>query len=149
MVIHEIAHAKRIDIGQELSDWQTEDMHRGRPFTMRSRAKGTATTVIRPHSLYEMLRSEGAALPIKDRRRLVRGLRSHLGHPLDRKFSRTFREHRHWSTRPILRAELEDALERRLHDLLHKISWHSTSLNVMRFASEVREKLIPMLRGRL
>jgi hypothetical protein len=52
-----IEHLKRVDLGQELSDWQSEDLHRNRPFTMRSRAKGRAATVIRPHSLYEIERS--------------------------------------------------------------------------------------------
>ena len=39
-MIARIDHFKRVDIGQGLSDFQTIDMHRGKPFTMRSRAKG-------------------------------------------------------------------------------------------------------------
>src|SRR5262245_25161793 len=42
----QVEHLKRVDLGNELSDWQTEDLHRNRPFTMRSRAKGRAATVI-------------------------------------------------------------------------------------------------------
>jgi hypothetical protein len=109
-MLGKIDHFKRVDIGQQMSEWQSEELHRHKPFTMRSRAKGLATTIIRPHSLYEMLRSEGYALPLKQQRRAVRGLRSHLGHPLSRKFVRTLRSHRHWSTRPILRAEMEERL---------------------------------------
>jgi hypothetical protein len=41
-MLNQIAHFKRVDLGAELSKWQTEDMYRDRPFTMRSRGKGTA-----------------------------------------------------------------------------------------------------------
>jgi len=118
-----IEHFKRVDLGQELSEWQVEDLHRNRPFTMRWRT-GKAQTVLRPHSLYEMLRSEGAALPKKQQMRLVRGIRSKLGHPLSRKFYKSLREHRHWSTRPILRAEMEAGLWNRMRTLFEeKITW--------------------------
>jgi hypothetical protein len=49
---NKIVYLKRVGIGQEMSEWQVEDLHRNRPFTMRSRARGMATTVVRPHSLY-------------------------------------------------------------------------------------------------
>ena len=65
-MIGRIDHFKRVGIGQGLSDFQTIDMHRDKPFTMRSRAKGMATTKIRPHSLYEMKQAG------KTRRRAVR-----------------------------------------------------------------------------
>jgi hypothetical protein len=125
-----IEHLKRIDIGQELSDWQVHDMHRKRPFTMRFRAAGKARTTIRPHSLYEMLRSEGATLPTKVQRRLVRGIRSKLGHPLARKFYKTLRAHVHWSTRPILRQQLISLLMERLANLVaEKLNWKPEPLH--------------------
>jgi hypothetical protein len=119
-----IAHLKRVDIGAELSAWQTQDMHRHRPFTMRNRGQGTAKTKIRPHSLYEMVRSEGATLPVKEQRHLVRGLRRKLGHPLSRRFYKTLRVHRHWSQRPILRQVLEDQLWERFKTMVEeKLIW--------------------------
>jgi hypothetical protein len=122
-----IDHAKKVETGNALSTWQTEDLHRQKPFTMRFRAKGLAVTVVRPHSLYEMVRSEGAALDPKSRRRLVRGLRSKLGHPLGRKFLPSLRVHRHWSTRPILRSELFKKLAERATEVIAKeVSWKNT-----------------------
>jgi hypothetical protein len=119
-----IGHFKRVDIGAELSAWQIRDLHRHRPFTMRWRAQGRAQTKIRPHSLYEMVRSEGATLPVKQQRRLVRGLRSQLGHPLGRGFMKTLREHSHWSTRPILRQEMEHVLMQHLQECMkEKLHW--------------------------
>jgi len=119
-----IIHFKRVDIGAELSAWQVNDLHRHRPFTMRFRAAGRAKTIIRPHSLYEMVRSEGATLPVKQQRRLARGLRSKLGHPLGRGFMKTLRQHPHWSMRPILRQEMEHQLREHLHQaFVEKIHW--------------------------
>ena len=119
-----IEHFKAVDLGQELSAWQTEDMHRHRPFTMRWRKVGKVQTVVRPHSLYEMVRSEGALLDVKARRRIGRGLRSKLGHPLGRKFYKTLQVHRHWSMRPILRVALEQILGERMYRLLEeKLIW--------------------------
>jgi hypothetical protein len=56
-MLQSIDHLKSVDIGRELADWQTEDLHRNRPFVMRYRRAGRAETVIRPHSLFEMKRS--------------------------------------------------------------------------------------------
>ena len=56
-MLQSIDHLKSVDIGHELSEWQVEDLHRNKPFTMRYRRAGRAETVIRPHSLFEMKRS--------------------------------------------------------------------------------------------
>ena len=48
-MVKKLSHFRRVDIGQEMSDWQVEDMNRHRPFTMRSRAKGRAATVVPLH----------------------------------------------------------------------------------------------------
>jgi hypothetical protein len=113
---------KSVDIGQGLSDFQTQDMHRGRPFTMRSRAKGIAVTKVRPHSLIEMEHSIG--------RRVFWTQRKQKGVPKPGSFRLTSRKlkgahaHRHWSTRPILREELKAVLQARMSKLLEdKISW--------------------------
>jgi hypothetical protein len=119
-----VEHFKRVDIGAELSEWQVEDMHRHRPFTMRARAAGRASTVVRPHSLYEMLKSEGVRLEQRQLRHVRRGLKKHLRHPLQRPSRMRLREHRHWSTRPILRSLLMQDLASRYTELLaEKLKW--------------------------
>jgi hypothetical protein len=119
-----IIHFKRVDLGAELSAWQTEELHRHRPFTMRWRAQGRAQTKIRPHSLYEMVKSEGVALGPKEMRRARRALSKNLHHPLKRKRQLHLREHRHWSTRPILRQEMERRLIERMRQAAEeKIHW--------------------------
>ena len=117
-----INNFKRNTIGSVMSDWQVEDMHRDKPFTMRWRSQGRVQTKVRPHSLYEMIRSQGFAFEKKEQRKLVRGIRSKLGHPLSRKFYKTLREHRRWSTRDILRKELIDMLMTR--------EWNALQLNL-------------------
>jgi hypothetical protein len=106
-MIRKIDHFKRVDIGQELSAWQVEDMHRKRPFTMRNRSRGRATTLVRPHSRYEVNRSRMA------QRRLARRAKraSFTGSAVYRK----------WSMRPILRAELLTVLTRRMSDALGRL----------------------------
>lgn len=101
---HRIDDLKRTGIGQELSDWQVEDMHRQAPFTMRSRAKGTAATKIRPHSLYEMERS---AQYQRGMRRVIRRHGKHFWERLGAWEPLT-------STRPILRDELSERLVERV-----------------------------------
>jgi hypothetical protein len=119
-MLAKIDHFKRVDIGAELSDWQTEDLDRHRPFTMRSRSRGRATTVIRPHSRFEVQRSQYAGrqfgrlqkILAKPRKRAYRGA------------ALAYRLYRRWSTRPILRAEMEQKLEERMTRLLEeKIKW--------------------------
>jgi hypothetical protein len=119
-----LRHFRRIDLGAEMSEWQVDDMHRHRPFTMRARAAGRASTVIRPHSLYEMLRSEGVLLEAKQLRHVRRALKKHLRQPLPRTRKLNLRQHRHWSMRPILRAQIFAQLTSRYALLLaEKLKW--------------------------
>jgi hypothetical protein len=116
-MLAQIDHFKRVDIGAELSDWQTHDMHRHRPFTMRSRAKGKATTKIRPHSLFETKRSALARERILRRARASARRRKEF-------FAAPPRSIRRWSSRPILRQELEDVLDNRLRTAFReKLKW--------------------------
>jgi len=118
-----IDHFKRNTMGSVMSDWQVEDMHRDKPFTMRWRAQGRAQTVVRPHSLYEMIKSQGVLLPVKQQRRAIKGLRKNqLTYKLRRGFYKSLREHRRWSTRDILRKELIDMLMAR--------EWNALQLNL-------------------
>jgi hypothetical protein len=106
-----IDHVKRVEIGVILSKWQVEDMDRKKPFTRRSRAKGQALTVIRPHSLFEMKRST------RFQRRLVR-MSKRKRKPYIAPQARL-----HTSTRPILREELFDKLATRMQELTASIKW--------------------------
>ena len=124
-----INHFKRIDVGAVMSEWQVDDMHRNRPFTMRYRAKGMAETKIRPHSLYEMLKSQGVFLATKERRRYAKAVKMHLDRPVKR-LRIKYREHRHWSTRDILRKEIQERLyQQEKEALVRKITW-KTTINV-------------------
>jgi hypothetical protein len=117
-MIIKIDHFKRVDLGAGLSDFQTEDMHRHRPFTMRSRAKGMATTKIRPHSLYEMEHS------LRATRRVQRFIKGRLTSPAKIRRRKPPRFYVHTSNRPILREELYSVLEERMVNLLEeKIKW--------------------------
>jgi hypothetical protein len=101
-MLRKVRHFKAVDIGQELSAWQTEDMHRQRPYTKRNRRRGVASTVIRPHSRYEM----------GQRRRVMRRL------------VRKGRYVPRWSSRPILRGVLLERLQNRLDILIaNKLTW--------------------------
>jgi hypothetical protein len=127
-MIAQVDHFKRVDIGTGLSDFQVQDMHRHRPFTMRSRAKGLAITKIRPHSLFEVERSAQAAARLaRYRRALARAAAQRAFGKRVRKYRRrhtTQRLYRHWSTRDILRAEMIAVLTDRMVNLIHtKITW--------------------------
>jgi hypothetical protein len=82
-------------IPQALKDWQVEDLHRKHPSqkTRSFRNRVIATTKILPHSRYEVMKSRQA--------RKLRRRRKHTGV-------------RPPSTRPILRAGLEEQLHARL-----------------------------------
>jgi hypothetical protein len=112
-MLREINHFGRVGIGQELSAWQVDDMHRGRPFTLRNRSQKTARTLVRPHSRYEVNRSR------KTQRAIVRRVRRKgelLTLPTQPK--------RPWSTRPILRQTLIDRLHERMsYAMRDKIRW--------------------------
>jgi hypothetical protein len=113
-MLAKIDHFKRVDIGAGLSDFQTQDMHRHRPFTMRSRTKGLAVTKIRPHSLYEMQHSQKVTM------RLRRYLRS----TAKRRRKKPPRFYAYYSQRPILREDLFAVLDERMTNLLNeKIKW--------------------------
>ena len=85
------------EVGKELSAWQTEDMHRKRARTRVSLKGKQASTIIRPHSVYEMKRSKQAAQHGRGRT--------------------------HTSTRPILRAELYVKLAERMRELFADVKW--------------------------
>jgi hypothetical protein len=123
-----IDHFKRVDIGAGLSDFQVEDMHRHRPFTMRYRAKGWAVTKVRPHSLFEVERSALAAgRVVRYRRALATAAARGAFGKRPRKYRRRHTHQRfymHTSTRPILREDLVIVLEVRMQNLLEeKIKW--------------------------
>jgi hypothetical protein len=127
-MLEKINHFKRVDIGMGLSEWQTEELHRHRPFTMRSRAKGLAVTKIRPHSLFEMERSAHAAEQVvRYRRALAMAAAKAYAGKRVRKYRRRHRHqrfYRHTSTRPILREEALEVLMIEMANLLEaKIKW--------------------------
>jgi hypothetical protein len=100
--LKKIGHFKAVDMPAEMSDWQTADMHRKRPFTMRFRRAGKAATRVRPHSRYETL---------------------HMRRLLRRRIKRQ-QEPRRFSSRPILRDELFSQLYERMQSLLEtKLRW--------------------------
>jgi hypothetical protein len=150
-MIEQLEHFKRVDLGAGLSSFQTEDMHRQRPFTMRSRAKGTAATVVRPHSLYEMMRSTQAQrrfvrARVKYEKFLASGRRRRRRRP---KYIRIAESglYTRTSMRPILLAELYDKLHTRMSDLLaQKLKWsYSHSRAMLAHAVEARERVIKVL----
>jgi hypothetical protein len=121
-MLQKIDHAKRVDLGNELSAWQTEDLNRNRPFTMRRRARGQASTVIRPHSLHEVKRS--VAYQRGQGRRIARTLAKTTPRAWKRATALFRRFQPRTSTRAILRSEMEQVLEQRMHDMVReKISW--------------------------
>jgi hypothetical protein len=121
-MLAKIDHFKRVDIGTGLSEFQVQDMHRHRPFTMRSRAKGQATTKIRPHSLFEMKRS------IKAQRRVLRVHKSLAAGKRVRRKSLGALRYERTSTRPILREEMYSVLMERMIRLRdEKLKWSGSS----------------------
>jgi hypothetical protein len=111
-MIRQIDHFGRVGIGQELSAWQVEDMHRHRPFTMRNRSAKKAATLVRPHSRYEVNRSRMAQRRIARHARRKKGLSA-----ADLQQQRT-------STRPILRAEVLALLQPRMSKAMREqLQW--------------------------
>ena len=89
-------------MGAEMSEWQTDDMHRKRPYTKRSVRAGLVSTRVRPHSLKRMKKS--------------------------RKFQRRLRRHALFptliSTRPVLRPVLVDKLAERMGEVMEqRLQW--------------------------
>jgi|SRR5580765_4818354 hypothetical protein len=126
-MIGKLNHFRRVDLGAGLSEFQVDEMHRNRPFTMRSRAKGIAATKIRPHSLHEMEQSA------KARKRYVRARKRYEEKWLPSGKKRRRRKpkyvvvaetYKRWSTRPILRTEMMARLTDLMSYLLkQKITW--------------------------
>jgi hypothetical protein len=126
-MLNQINYVKRTGIGAALSQFQTEDMHRDRPFTMRSRGAGRATTIVRPHSLYEMQRSEMASrqfarATIRYQKFIASGRKYRKRRP--KYIAIAMRNYRKWSTRPILRDVMYDKLKDRLEKMMsEKLRW--------------------------
>lgn len=103
------------NIGTELSEWQTEDVHRKRPATKRNRRARTAQTMFRPHSRFEM----------RNRNKLYR--------KLERRAKKFGKKHalpvvavpiKRWSKRPILRMQMLDRFHERMRELMSaKLKW--------------------------
>ena len=101
-MIVKIDYVSKYGLRQTLNEWQADDLHRKQPFlTGSKRARKRAQTIIRPHSVYEMKRSQ---------RNVVRARRRRRPSP-------------HRSTRPILRAELLTKLAARVHELANLLKW--------------------------
>lgn len=101
-------------IDQEFFNWQAEEVHRAHPSVHR-RGKRTMWSLFRPHSLREMQRAG------KQIRRAERFKAYVAKHPRSRR--RPPRVYRRTSTRPILRAELLDALQLRIANLIARVQW--------------------------
>jgi hypothetical protein len=114
-MLQSIDHLKRVDLGHELSEWQVEDLHRNRPFTMRYRRAGRAETVIRPHSLFEMKR--GIRYQRTRGRRLARllGRRTKRSWVKAESLFHSFQPQT--SQREILRQEMLERLSERLLEM--------------------------------
>jgi hypothetical protein len=121
-MLQSIDHLKRVDIGHELSEWQTEDLHRNKPFTMRYRRAGRAETVIRPHSLFEMKRS------VRYQRTRGRRLARLLGRRTKRSWLKAQAAFHSFqaqtSQREILRQEMLERLSERLGEMAQEhLKW--------------------------
>jgi hypothetical protein len=100
-MLNKLDYFSKVEMGHVLSQWQTDNIHRHRPFTLRWRGqKRQVVTKFRPHSLYEVKRSLLAE----------RRAKRHGAPPL------------HTSTRPILREDmwqlLVDQMTRAFHDTI-------------------------------
>jgi hypothetical protein len=115
MVGH-ITYFGSVEMPRELSQWQTQDMHRKRPAVKRRRwraRKTRALTLIRPHSRAEVLRSRAYQAGLRRR------IRSKRKRPSEAVIAVRLRH----STRPILReilyAQFVDRLTRALHETVN------------------------------
>jgi hypothetical protein len=114
-MVQPLEHLRTVDLGRELSEWQVQDVHRNKPFTMRYRRAGRAQTTFRPHSWKQVKKSilyqkrGGKLLPVALGRRTRKGFltamaRYHAFQPIT-------------STRPYLRPELVEQLAERLIEM--------------------------------
>jgi len=121
-MLQSIDHLKRTDLGNELADWQTEDMGRNRPFVMRWRRQGRARTVIRPHSLKQVQRS--IRYQRSGGRRIARLLARHTPKGFQKAASAFHSFQPITSERPYLREELLEKLVTRLGEMAaEKLQW--------------------------
>jgi hypothetical protein len=117
-----LEHLRTTDLGGELSAWQTEDVHRNKPFTMRYRRAGRAQTVFRAHSWKRIKRS------IAYQRRGGSLLTRALGRRTQKGYLRAMAAYHAFqpltSTRAILRQELIEQLGERLVEMAkEKLHW--------------------------
>jgi len=115
-MIDRIGYFAGVEMPREMSAWQTQDMHRKRPATKRgpwAHHQKSASTIIRPHSRYEVERSKAYQAGLLRRlRRARRVIRTHI--ELRR------------STRPILRESLYQQFIERLSAAFYEtITWKS------------------------
>jgi hypothetical protein len=118
-MIGHITYFGGVEMPKEMSDWQTDDVHRKKPATKRSRWRGGSTkvqTLFRPHSRYE---TEQSTLY---QRRLMRRLRRVGTTKRFRQINDFIQLKR--SSRPILRDSLVRELEDRMATTMSEtISW--------------------------
>jgi hypothetical protein len=118
-MIGSITYMGGVELPKELSDWQTDDMHRKKPGTKRSRWRRGSTksqTVVRQHSLFETERSQ------LYQRRLLRQVRR-AGTGKRFKAITDFIQLRR-SNRPVLREQLVNQLVNRMVTALREtIVW--------------------------
>src|SRR5215475_9907923 len=117
-MLAKIEHVRRYDLKNTMSDWQVQDMHRHKPFTMRWLKAFKVQTKVRPHSLYETERS--ARYQRREGGRIIRlaARGSRRAGPVFRAFEPKT------STRPILRTELEYRLMERMREMIQeKLTW--------------------------
>lgn len=110
-MIGHVSYFGNVEMGKELSAWQTEDMHRQRSATRKTkwrRHQKSALTIIRPHSLYEVTRSQ------QYQKRVKRKLRSRKAAPTRWRAPRTAHVRLKTSMRPILRESLYQQFVQRL-----------------------------------
>jgi hypothetical protein len=113
-----LEHLRTVDLGRELSEWQVQDVHRNKPFTMRFRKAGRAQTIFRPHSWKQVRKS------IAYQRRGGRALTRLVRHP-SRKTAAAYGAFQPLtSTRPYLREELVEQLAERLMEMAREqLQW--------------------------
>lgn len=121
-MIGRIGYFGGVEMTRQMSKWQNEDMHRRRAATKPTRWKKgikQASTKIRPHSRFEVRRSEayqaGKALRLK----VVGGVRRYR--KVKRRSTGPIRQKT--STRPILRQSLYQQFVTRESDAFQKLSW--------------------------
>jgi hypothetical protein len=117
-MVQSIEHMKSVDLGHELSEWQVQDVHRNRPFTMRYRRAGRAQTVFRPHSWKQMKRSG------RYQRRGQRAIVRLAAKPSLKAARAVGRFQAQTSVLPILREELVTKLGERLIEMAkEQLQW--------------------------